>query len=341
MTTTVRVATIFLLPALALRRTPVLPAMTGRLASETRNRRMRISSLVIVNAPQAGETRDRFNEVEGLSGWKFNDALHGDDVIPSQLGGGGFIGCDALDQAGLDRIAGLDALVPPLATPLAPIIANSVTNHCLLTGDFVWGEGNILLGGAGSDLLEGRGADDILDGDHYLSVRLSVRSSTTGLEIGSTDLMENKAVTGNFGTGTTGMTLQAAVFAGLVDPGNIVAVREILLPTPAYRLPTAPTAQRQSTATRRCTQALRLSTSLPPTRTAALRSTISPLPVAVAVAVVAVVAASATALTHSGTWNSLASVTSPAPSGGLVRLVLSQSSSCLTVVRMQRFYRRR
>ena len=166
-----------------------------------------------------------------MSGWKFNDALRGDDVIPSQLGGGGFVGCDALDQAGLDRIAGLDALVPPLATPLAPIIANSVTNHCLLTGDFVWGEGNILLGGAGSDQLEGRGADDILDGDRYLNVRISVRSSTTGLEIGSTDLMEHAAVTGNFGPNTTGMTLQQAVFAGLVDPGSLVAVREILLPT--------------------------------------------------------------------------------------------------------------
>ena len=44
--------------------------------------------------------------------------------------------------------------------------------------------------------------------------------------------MENADVTGgNFGTGTDGMTLQQAVFAGLVDPGNIVAVREILTPT--------------------------------------------------------------------------------------------------------------
>ena len=40
--------------------------------------------------------------------------------------------------------------------------------------------------------------------------------------------MEGKAQgTGNFGPGTTGMTLQQAVFAGLVDPGNLVNVREI------------------------------------------------------------------------------------------------------------------
>ncbi len=191
--------------------------------------------LLIVNTPPVNETRDRYNEIEALSGWKFNDTLRGDNIIPSQVGGGGFIGCDALDQAGLDRIAGLDDLVPPLAagtaTPLASVVANSVTNFCLLKGDFVWGEGNILLGGEGSDQLEGRGANDILDGDRYLNVRLSVRDGT-GAEIGTTDLMENKELTGrNFGAGTDGMTLQQAVFAGLVDPGNIVAVREILTPT--------------------------------------------------------------------------------------------------------------
>ena len=33
-----------------------------------------------------------------------------------------------------------------------------------------------MLGGAGSDLIEGRGGDDIIDGDQYLNVRLSVRT---------------------------------------------------------------------------------------------------------------------------------------------------------------------
>ena len=33
--------------------------------------------------------------------------------------------------------------------------------------------------------------------------------------------MSGTALTGNFGPGTAGMTLQQAVFAGLVDPGNI------------------------------------------------------------------------------------------------------------------------
>ncbi len=204
-------------------------------------------SLSLVGIPlPANAVRDKFNEVEALSGWKFNDTLRGDSVIPSQLAGGGFIGCDALDAAGVARINGLDALVTPamrLGRPSAPIVAASSTNYCLLQGD-VWGQGNILLGGEASDTIEGRDANDILDGDRYLAVRLSVRAGVdvngeaTGAELGTTDLLENPAVSGNFGAGTTptpanpsGMTLQQAVFAGLVNPGQIVAVREILTPT--------------------------------------------------------------------------------------------------------------
>src|SRR4051794_12918871 len=176
------------------------------------------------------QVRDRFNEVEALSGGNLNDTLRGDDIVPSQVTGGGFIGCDALDQDGLDRISGLDPLVPALTIPSAPIIAASATNHCPLVGN-VWGEGNILIGGVGSDTIEGRGADDIIDGDRYLGVRLSVRDATG--EIGSTDLFEHTVLSGTFGDGTDGMTLQQAVFAGLVDPGNVVGVREIVTPTAA------------------------------------------------------------------------------------------------------------
>jgi Ca2+-binding RTX toxin-like protein len=188
--------------------------------------------LPIVEVLPVNEVRDRFNEIEALSGWNLNDTLRGDDVIPSQVAAGGFIGCDALDQNGLNRITGLDPLIPPLTIPSAPIVAASATQHCLLTGN-VWGEGNVLLGGIGSDLIEGRGADDIIDGDRYLNVRLSVRTtkSAPGSEIGSTDLMEHAALSGNFGANTAGMTLQQAVFSRNVDPGNIVAVREILTPT--------------------------------------------------------------------------------------------------------------
>jgi Ca2+-binding RTX toxin-like protein len=178
------------------------------------------------------DVRDKFIEVEALSGWKLNDVLKGDDVVPSQVGGAGFIGCDALDQAGLDRIQGLDAIVPPMQTPAESLTANSEMGRCPLRGN-VWGGGNILLGGAGSDTIEGRGGNDIIDGDRYLSVRLSVRNDA-GVEIGSAGVeapgqsaMKSQYLRDGNGN-LTGPTLQQAVFNGTVDPGNIVAVREIL-----------------------------------------------------------------------------------------------------------------
>jgi hypothetical protein len=57
---------------------------------------------------------------------------------------------------------------------------------------------------------------------------VDVNGKPTGAELGSTGLMEALPVSGNFGFGTTGMTLQQAVFSGRVNPDQIVAVREIL-----------------------------------------------------------------------------------------------------------------
>ena len=169
--------------------------------------------------------RDKFNEAEALSGWTLNDTLRGDDVVPSAVGGGGFIGCDVLDQDGLNRVSGLDDLVPPLATPLAGVVAASASGDCpILTGTNVWGDGNILLGGAGSDLIEGRGADDIIDGDRYLNVRLSVRTNPADRPPRSAPPTSWST---RYLTGST-RTLQEAVFAGSVDPGDIVLVREVL-----------------------------------------------------------------------------------------------------------------
>ncbi|MET3932980.1 peroxidase family protein [Arthrobacter sp. OAP107] len=182
--------------------------------------------------------RDKFNEVEALSGGKLDDKLRGDDLVPSAVGGAGFIGCDVLDQAGVDRIAGLGDLVTALPTLTSDVVAASASKECpLLTGTNVWGDGNILLGGGGSDLLEGRGANDIIDGDRYLGVRLSVRTdpNNAATEIGSASIEApgQSAMTSRYlkdaNGNLTGPTLQEAVFAGTVNPGNIVAVREILM----------------------------------------------------------------------------------------------------------------
>src|SRR4051794_7205970 len=175
--------------------------------------------------------RDRWQETEADSGSSFNDTILGTDGVlstPRLISGGGFTGCDALDQTGVARIKGLAALLPPVTAWLgtaAQTASLSVSGSCPLTGP-VWGEGDILLGGPGSDSFTGRSGDEIIDGDREL--RTSIAVVVGGTELGRTDMMENTATRGNFGPGTTGMTLQQAVFAGLVDPGNLVNVREIV-----------------------------------------------------------------------------------------------------------------
>jgi Ca2+-binding RTX toxin-like protein len=203
---------------------------------------MQINQLLVGVPIQLVVNRDRWQETEAISGYSFNDVIRGDN-LERVVGPGGFAGCDALDPTGVARITGLDKLVNLFPSSLADVITASTMKQCPLAGfggtaadpasGTVWAEGNILLGGAGSDVITGRGNNDIIDGDHFLTVRISVRSGVdaagnpAGPEIGTTDLMENQATSGSFGPGTAGMTLQQAVFAGLVDPGQLVAMRQL------------------------------------------------------------------------------------------------------------------
>ncbi|WP_295694758.1 fibronectin type III domain-containing protein [Lapillicoccus sp.] len=197
----------------------------------------------LVGVPiQVVVNRDRWQEVEGDSGSALDDVIKGTDVAPIAVGGAGFAGCDVLDQRGVDRIAGLASILPqPLTGDPAPVVAGSAAGFCPLEGP-VWGAGDILLGGSGSDTITGRGADDVIDGDRSLRVRISVRTNPAdpATEIGTTDLLEHAASQGGFGPGTAGMTLQQAVGKGLVDPGTMVTVREIVAPAgPAPGVDTA------------------------------------------------------------------------------------------------------
>ena len=192
--------------------------------------------------------RDRWQETEADSGGDGNDVIKGQDGVlstPRLVGGTGFQGCDAIDQAGLNRITGLAAILPPVTAWLGSATQTtslSASGSCPLgspvtptnpNGDKVWGEGDILTGGMGSDTITGRSGDDVIDGDRFLTTGISVRTNPADptTQIGRANSMEDKASTGTFGTGTAGMTLQQAVFAGLVDPGNLVIYRELVKPT--------------------------------------------------------------------------------------------------------------
>ena len=155
---------------------------------------MAITGAIAVNAP-LNENRDRFDLAEGLSGSAQDDLLRGDDRTAAELANDGLSGTfpnhHVLTQAGIARILGLAAILPAGAT--------------------TWGEGNIILGGAGSDLLEGRGGNDILDGDRWLNVQL-VGVLTDGT-VKTVDSLQ---------------ALKADVFAGRLKPGAISFVRSIV-----------------------------------------------------------------------------------------------------------------
>ncbi|MCX6521143.1 MAG: heme peroxidase [Actinobacteria bacterium] len=132
--------------------------------------------------------RDRFDATEGLSGHALNDTLRGsnDDAL-AMLG-------SELNAAGIARVNGLAALLPPLATSF--------------TG------GEIILGGLGSDIIEGRGGNDIIDGDLWFDVQLQAPNPATP------DTNDVQLVNSLW-------ALRAAVASGAIDPGDIQVVRSI------------------------------------------------------------------------------------------------------------------
>ena len=98
---------------------------------------------------------DRFREVEGLSGSNHDDVLLGDDVTTGDL--------QLANAVGLDNVLRADGLIDGLST--------------LIGGAPLFAGGNIILGGAGSDTIEGRGGNDLIDGDAYLHVALTARTA--------------------------------------------------------------------------------------------------------------------------------------------------------------------
>ena len=154
---------------------------------------MLVTGAIAVNAP-LNELRDRFDLTEGLSGTTFNDRLRGDNRDAAILFNDGLTGVNGahvLNAEGIARIAGLAAILPAGATS--------------------WGEGNIILGGPGSDLLEGRGGNDILDGDRWLNVQLR------GVLTNGTVRLANSL-----------HELKGDVFSGALSPSAISYVRSIV-----------------------------------------------------------------------------------------------------------------
>jgi Ca2+-binding RTX toxin-like protein len=142
--------------------------------------------------PNPLNLNDRYLFDEAVSGGPFNDIIRGD--------GGSGPGHE-LTHDNLALINGLSTLLSSSGVLLP---GTGATPAFDVTG-------NILLGGPGSDVLEGRGGNDFIDGDAWLNVRLT-----------ATDKL------GNTVNANKMSDLQAAMLNGSIDPGTIKVVREIL-----------------------------------------------------------------------------------------------------------------
>jgi Ca2+-binding RTX toxin-like protein len=165
------------------------------------NSDMAISTLL---PPSLQDLRDRFDLVEALSGWDKDDVLRGDNRTAAELTGGDVNRPDQnhnLTDEGAARVRGLEALVP----------ADNAAS------DIRFNAGNIILGGGGSDTIEGRGGDDIIDGDKWLDVQLTADVNGDGV-IGADERFNSVK------------QLQNLVFAGKLNPGVIEIDRFIADP---------------------------------------------------------------------------------------------------------------
>ncbi|MGI3453677.1 peroxidase family protein, partial [Citrobacter arsenatis] len=143
--------------------------------------------------------RDRFDLVEGLSGWKYDDILTGTEQPIGTAPVQGVPLSNNLTQEGADRITGLQAILG--------VERSTNPDAVLLNPD---DGSDILLGGGGSDRIMGKAGNDIIDGDAWLNVRI--------------------AVTGMAGlTSAEGMAeLKSYMLAGTLKPNQLSIVREIL-----------------------------------------------------------------------------------------------------------------
>ncbi|MGO4622514.1 peroxidase family protein, partial [Ensifer sp. 2TAB8] len=177
--------------------------------------------------------RDRYDLVEGLSGWDRNDTLTGRDVVIGGYdpnGNASQVDADApiesfsnaLLEKNVDRIAGLRELVAHLprfdlynphnldanGLPINPAGAREIAVMDTSDGS------DIILGGGGSDTIRGMGGNDIIDGDKWLNVRILVTPREgQGWAAFSIDSIAQ---------------IQNRLFSGEIKPSQLQVVREIL-----------------------------------------------------------------------------------------------------------------
>ena len=155
----------------------------------------------LLQPPDVTAVRDRFLQVEALSGGDHNDVIRGLGVSPDDLADDAV---NKLDDEGLARITGLTELLRPPAAEMDYALRFHIDNPLLQDND---GVSTLLLGGSGNDVMEGRFGDDFIDGDAALRVQLGY----------GTERFDSAA------------QLKSRVFNGSINPGDITFHREIVV----------------------------------------------------------------------------------------------------------------
>jgi Ca2+-binding RTX toxin-like protein len=161
----------------------------------------------------------RFDSMQGLSGSAVSDILLGDDDDAIAIALSGARG-SVLNSTGIDLINGLGTFLNTAFVggadgilgddPLTDEVDEGADDNPTITQ---FGEGNIIVGGAGSDMVEGRGGNDVIDGDRWLNVQIGVYNNLNH------DVLQSRH--------NTMAELADRVFSGELNPGRLGIIREI------------------------------------------------------------------------------------------------------------------
>ena len=159
--------------------------------------------------------RDRFDSVEGLSGWNHNDVLIGATLLKA-FGAGNPVDESDLKSQNVSLINGFAELLGLTPAQVAALPFNTSVINTAQGAE-------VIIGGGGSDTIQGNLGNDYLDGDAWLNVRIRVVHNVN----------EANTAANEWFTVDTMNVLKARLLSGEINPGQLHIVREILQSTTA------------------------------------------------------------------------------------------------------------
>ena len=201
--------------------------------------------------------RDRFDSVEGLSGWEKDDTLTGSAVFRGGAAGFGAGPGNPVDESDLKAknvhlIDGLADLLGLSPAQLAALVAQELAEEAVVPVSLtaarsssvisISGGAEIILGGGGNDTIKGNLGNDILDGDAWLNVRIKIVHA--GITYSAESMNTSTLISGpnagkvfntfadgkpNFSSPAFGgASLTSLMLNRTLNPGDLSIVREIL-----------------------------------------------------------------------------------------------------------------